>query len=101
MWAMQGQLVCNKHGGGAPQNRAAAARRILDERAAKELARLDVPPVTNPLAELARTAGQAVAFKDAMAAKVNLLADVGYQSTMGLEQTKAELGLWERALDRC
>jgi hypothetical protein len=79
----------------------AIAEAKLNEMAAAELARLDVPPVSDPLAELARLAGQVVAFKDAMAARVNQLASLRYESAHGLEQLRAELGLWERGLDRC
>jgi hypothetical protein len=101
-YAVRGATVCGVHGGRAPQVKAAAEQRILDERAAAELARLDAPPVGNPLEELARLAGQAVAWKDAMAGKVNQLNDaVRFESKLGQEQLRSELLLWERALDRC
>ena len=88
---------CKLHGGTAPSGRIAAA----EQQARAELARLDVPPVQNPLAELARIAGQVVAWKDMLAEKVNALSSLRYESETGGEQLRAEVALWERALDRC
>lgn len=92
---------CSWHGGASPNGTKAAREQELNEKAARELARLDVPPVTDPLTELARLAAQAVAWKDAMAAKVNELSSIRYESENGGEQLRAEIALWERALDRC
>jgi hypothetical protein len=75
----------------------AAAR----QQAGAELAALDVAPVGDPLAQLALLAGQAVAWKDAMAGRVNHLAGLRYEGTGSGEQLRAEVALWERALDRC
>ena len=36
-----------------------------------------------------------------MAAKVNELSSIRYESETGGEQLRAEIALWERALDRC
>jgi len=93
----EGTGHCSWHGGASPSGIMSA----LNKQAAAELARLDVPPVTDPLTELARLAGQAVAWKDAMAAKVNELASLRYESATGGEQLRAEIALWERSLDRC
>lgn len=100
-WAIKGGKVCPAHGGRAPQVAAAARRRVVEDQAAVELARLDVDPVTNPLEELSMLAGQAVAWKDMMAAKVNQLTSLRYEGEGLGEQLRAEVGLWERALDRC
>lgn len=89
---------CKLHGGCSPSHVTAG----LNEQAARELARLDVEPVGNPLEELGRLAAQAVAWKDAMAGKVNELnGRLRYESENGGEQLRAEILLWERALDRC
>jgi len=92
-----GTGCCKLHGGSVPN----AVTAALNEQAARELARLDAPPVANPLEELARLAGQCVAWKDAMAVKVNELTSLRYEGGPGIEQLRAEVMLWERALDRC
>ena len=92
---------CKLHGGCVPSGRKAALEEAIQAQAASELAKLDVTPVGNPLEELRTLAGQAVAWKDQMATKVNQLSDVSYRSTLGQEQLRSELLLWERALDRC
>lgn len=97
----EGTGRCSWHGGASPSGTKAAREKELADQAARELARLDVPPVTDPLTELARLAAQAVAWKDAMAGKVNELASIRYESENGGEQLRAEIALWERALDRC
>jgi hypothetical protein len=79
----------------------AIAEAQLNEQAAAELARLDVPPVADPFTELCRLAGQAVAWKDAMAGNVNVLSSIRYEDSKGAEQLRSEILLWERALDRC
>jgi len=88
---------CKLHGGCSPASVTAG----LNEQAARELALLDVEPVTNALEELARLAGQAVRWKDNMAAKVNALTQLRYEGGQGTEQVRSEILLWERALDRC
>lgn len=103
---LPGTTVCDKHGGLSPVVRAAGEARVLEgkirERAQRELARIDVTPVEDPLEELSLLAGQAVAFKDAMAGKVNELTEIRYASgPMDTEQLRSEIVVWEHALDRC
>jgi hypothetical protein len=101
----QGATVCHKHGGSAPQVKAKAAERAAEQEFEREmervLARLDIAPVDNPLAVLAQLAGQAIAFKDALAERVNRLSSIRYQDARGAEQLRSEVALFERALDRC
>lgn len=100
--AMRGSMVCHKHGGSAPQVRAKARERLLAAEAAEELARLDVQPIDNPLVMLADLLGQAAAFKDVLAVKVNDLGtELRFMDAKGAEQLRSEVALWERALDRC
>jgi hypothetical protein len=93
----EGTGHCSWHGGASPSGTMAA----LNQQATTALARLDVEPVTNAFEQLALVAGQAVAWKDAMAAKVNELLDLRREDAVGAEQLRAEILLWERALDRC
>jgi hypothetical protein len=87
---------CKLHGGSTPSHRKAG----VEAQARAELARLDLPPVEDPLSELAKVCGQVIAWKDSMAERVNQLRSLRY-STEGGEQLRAEVALWERALDRC
>lgn len=91
-----GTGCCKLHGGNTRDHRTAALR----EQAERTLADLNAPPVDNPLTELARIAGQVVAWKDGIADRVNELTSLRY-STDGGEQLRAEVALFERALDRC
>lgn len=100
---MKGQTVCISHGGKAPQNLKAAERRVaeadLQQKLTKQLAKLDVDPIGDPLTALSQLAGQVVAFKDALADRVNTLSEIRYQGAAG-EQVRAEITLYERAMDR-
>lgn len=88
---------CKHHGGSTPTGRASA----LNEQARGELARLDLPPVEDPLSELAKVCAQVLGWKDQIAAKVNDLDGLRYEGEGSGEQLRAEVALWERALDRC
>lgn len=99
-WPIKGGTVCGSHGGKAPQVKAKAAQRVVEQQARAALARLDVPPVEDPLSELAKVCAQVITWKDSMADRVNALTSLRY-STEGGEQLRAEVALWERALDRC
>lgn len=88
---------CSMHAGVSKERRqvaASAAQLNL------ELARLDLAPVENPLIEMGRVAAQVLWFKDRVAERVNQLTSIRY-STDGGEQLRAEVALFERALDRC
>ncbi|MFJ5217179.1 hypothetical protein ACIP98_20955 [Streptomyces sp. NPDC088354] len=104
-WALKGQKVCRVHGGKAPQNLAAGERRVNEARVEEEtrraLAVLDVPPVDNPLTALSELAGQVVAWKDALAERVNMLERIRYTDDKNAEQLRSEVALYERAMDRC
>lgn len=98
---MHGSPVCRMHGGATKQARTKARQRRAAAEANALLARLDVPPVDDPFAALAAIAGQAIAFKDILAERVNKLQQIRYRDSKGAEQLRSEVALWERALDRC
>ncbi|MEV5472749.1 hypothetical protein ACIRH0_04105 [Streptomyces sp. NPDC093675] len=104
-WALKGQTVCRVHGGAAPQNLAAGERRVAEERLEEEtrraLAILNVPPVENPLTALSELAGQVIAWKNALADRVNELHRIRYTDDKNAEQLRSEVALYERAMDRC
>src|SRR5690242_5087923 len=95
-WPIAGAKVCRKHGGAAPQVKAAAVRRVAEADVQRGLARLDVQPVGDPFEQLSALAGQVVAWKDALAAKVNELTTLRYEAMgAGTEQLRAEVALFE------
>ncbi len=100
-YPVRGAKVCVAHGGRAPQVKAKAREREAEQQARAELARLDLPPVEDPLSELARVCGQVLGWKDMLAKRVNDLDSLRYENEAGGEQLRAEVALWERALDRC
>lgn len=97
--AVTGADKCRMHLGKRAQPVIDEAR--IERQIRAELARLDVPPVENALTELAKIAGQVVAWKDMLAEKVNALSSLRYEGVGAGEQLRAEVALWERALDRC
>lgn len=101
--AIRGGTVCSIHGGKNPRVQAAArSREALREAqadAAAVLAHKGIQGVDDPILELSKLANEAIALKDALAARVNALSDVTYNA-MGTEKARAELELFERALDR-
>lgn len=97
---MKGLKVCRMHGGHAPQTKARADERQTEEKVRKTLGRLQVVPVENPLLELQKLAGEAVAWKEKVADHVAELEKLRY-ATDGGEQIRGEIVLFERALDRC
>ncbi|WP_049562221.1 hypothetical protein [Nonomuraea sp. SBT364] len=99
---MKGAAVCVAHGGAAPQVRRKAAERLAAHEALGELARRGVTPVDNPLSALASLAGEILAAKDVFRERVSRLQEEAwrYQDAKGGEQLRAELAMYERALDR-
>lgn len=64
-WAVRGATVCRMHGGSSPQARAAAARRVQEEKAARAAQRLAQPITTDPsqaLLDLVSSAAGEVAY---------------------------------------
>lgn len=89
------------HGGSAPQVRAAAKRRLAEDKIRRSLDEVEVREIDNPLAELQRLTAEVVTWKDVLAAHVANLTDrMRYTDEKGGEQLRAEVALYERAMDR-
>lgn len=101
-YAMSGALVCRSHGGASPQARRGSADRMAAEQALTELSRRGFAPVENPLEALALIAGEILAVKDIFRERVAQLREEAwrYGDAKGGEQLRAEISLYERALDR-
>lgn len=98
-----GLAKCSTHCGlsKTERQRAAEDARLLRQ-ATAELARLDVQPVTNSLAELQWVAGVARAWLETAARLVNKLSDdaIRYEGRLQGEQLRAEILLLERSIER-
>lgn len=103
---MTGSSTCRMHGGSAGQVRAAAAARKLSAAATADAERMlaheAVERMPDPWETLSRLAVEADAMKQALAARVNALEGaLRYTAPgAGTEQLRAEVALYERAMDR-
>lgn len=97
--AVAGSTICRSHGAAAGQIRRAAAVRVAEADARAAWAAADNPPDEDPLRELQRLAGEALAWKDFLRDRITELSSLGYQSAVG-EQVRAQVVLYERALDQ-
>lgn len=103
-WAMKEQKVCKWHGGGAKQNMAAAAERIATKKIIKyaaenlkgDVAFTSIRDVYN---ELLDAAGTAKTWRLILQQRVAEMDSFGYAGVTA-EQIKAEVQLFERAVDR-
>lgn len=116
-----GQKVCTNHGASSPQAKAAVATREVEARAERALrerwAAGEEVKTTDPLGELARVAGEIVAFKDFLRGEVHDLdgkitqewsdKQVHMMTAEGMreyavikEDMRAVVQAYERALDR-
>lgn len=100
-----GQGACKLHGGSTPTHRRAALREQAQRTAHEALALLGrdgVAPIVNPLEALASLAGEIVATKDIFRERVAQLREEAwrYEDAKGGEQLRAEIAMYERALDR-
>jgi len=79
-----------------------AAERVAAQQALADLGRHGVVPVVNPLEALAGLAGEIVATKDIFRERVAQLREEAwrYSDAKGGEQLRAEIAMYERALDR-
>ena len=88
--AMRGQQVCRMHGGMAPQNLAAAERRIAELKVRAELERVGIPVPTDSLAALmdalARAAGSVAYITQELHRRQGIAEDADKHGAMVLTQ---------------
>jgi len=96
-----GSGTCKLHGGSTRSGRVVALRKEVGADAQTLLVRANLPPVTDPLTELAKIAAEVTAWKDLIGARVQEMTSIRYSTETGGEQLRAEVAVWERALDRC
>jgi hypothetical protein len=103
MFAMPGATVCRLHGGLAPQVQRKAAERVIEEHArqvAKAYA-VEHIDISDPIGALMQLAAEVVGFKNFIAERVTELRTEEWRyGTLGGEQLRAEVAVYERAMDR-
>jgi hypothetical protein len=95
-----GYGLCKLHGGSTGSKTVHAARVRAEAEARAALAELGATPVGDPLAALLKLAGQVISWQEATSKLVNELEEVRYEGATGAEQLRAEVALYERAMDR-
>jgi len=100
----EGFTVCKWHGAGASQVKNAAKQRVIIEEVEADagaiLAYEGLESMGDPLDELGKLASAAHAMMEALGARVNHLRDVTTMDDKGKETIRAEVILYERAIDR-
>ena len=103
-YPLPGQEICRMHGGKAPQALAKAelrrASEIIEASVEAELAHLGVIAVEDPIGELGKLASASTAMMNALGARVNSLTELENYGTTFAPALKAEVQMYERAMDR-
>ena len=102
-----GELVCKRHGGSVPSVKTKAQVRAAEIQARSQMMkrarRNGITSIEDVYAELEENAAEAKAFREVCYARLEAITggddDWRYKSTAG-EQLRAEVALYERAMDR-
>jgi hypothetical protein len=96
----KGYGSCRKHLGNTPNVAKSAERERLEYEIREALVQSGAAPVEDPLTELQKLGGEVLAWKEAIGRKVNALTSLRYEGIGSGEQLRAEVALYERAVDR-
>lgn len=97
-----GHGKCKSHGGNIPGAAAKSERALADAKAREWFGEaIDAAPVEDPLKALKILAGECLAWKDTCSGFLRELDGVEYTSEVIGSQVRAQVLVWERALDRC
>lgn len=103
-YPLPGQDICRMHGGSAPQNLEKAAivlrTRKIEEDVYADLAHEGIEAVEDPLQELGKLASSSKALMEALGARVNSLDQLEHFDAKNSPAIKAEVQMYERAMDR-
>jgi hypothetical protein len=101
---IKGALVCQIHGGQLPPVKKAAAVALTEERVRREISTMrDVPQMTGVhdiYTELLEVASACRQWRKLLQDRVSYLNNLGYSSLESGEQVRADVLLFERALER-
>lgn len=101
---LPGQEICRMHGGSSPLARAAAERRLAAQQITKAaeavLAHEGITAIEDPLEELGKLASASTAMMNALGARVNSLDELSEYDAKNSASIKAEVQMYERAMDR-
>lgn len=104
MWAIKGGFVCYHHGGAAPRTKALAQARHrtkqIEAFADSVLAQEGVESIEDPLQELSRLASASQGLMNALGQRVNSLQELEHFDAKNSPAIKAEVQMYERAMDR-
>lgn len=98
---MTDQQRCDRHGGKTPNGLAAAARRRTERQARAALASLgEAEPVTDPIGELERLAGEVLRLVAVLRDMVGQLDEIRYRGGLGAEQVRGEVQVYLQTIAR-
>lgn len=101
---VKGALVCFQHGGQLPPVKKAAAKKLAEESVRKEIESMrDIAPMTgirDVYSDLLEVAAVASVWRKLLQDRVSYLNNLGYSTLESGEQVRADVMLFERALER-
>ncbi len=95
--------ACKLHGGCTPNHRKAAELARVEREAARQLRAEGYEPTVNAVEELLSLGAEVTALKDVLRGRVAALSDPEWVTTskLAVEDVRAVVRAYERALDRC